>query len=169
MTDEEIMAAIERAEFNLSLAKYLEEVRDITIENEDWLAKILDRTAKKEASEWGAILVVGNYDSRAGIFNCAESEVFEMSSLIKKNKEGHIDFDLEGILEIGYGILHYRPEVETLDQIPTVNSQYRDNRLLYMMTFNLKTGPEIIGCIKNRIYMSINEEKTVLSETGIKI
>lgn len=155
--------------FNKAKENYpLEYVDKVIIDDKQGLEKLLDRTSMQEKKEWGTFLKAYDDKDMAIIHHILSPEDAETSGLIvKQEKYGlHVEWDIAKHGEYNGGH-HYHPSKNSWTNARNYTINLNDrivapNNWLNLLTFNMPSGPEIIGF--NRQYTYIPKEKSNKAE-----
>ncbi|MBM3199906.1 hypothetical protein FJZ53_03125 [Candidatus Woesearchaeota archaeon] len=155
--------------FNKAKENYpLEYADKVIIDDKPGLEKILDRTSMQEKKEWGTFLKAHDDKNRAVIHHIVSPDDAETSGLVVKQEEHRLYVDWDIAENNGCnGGHHYHPSknswINAMDYTINLNDRtVAPNNWLNILTFNMPSGPEIIGF--NRQYTYIPKEKSNKAE-----
>lgn len=140
----------------------------IIIDDAEGLEFLLSKTKEREEIEWGTLLKVHDNKDRAIVDEILDISKGKELGLIGEGTESSMRLKVNRANNEGYnGCHHYHPEVIS-QKVGAMNfsispiDRYKPLNWINLLTFNLPTGPEIVGFNRQYTYIPIDRSKREL-------
>lgn len=137
----------------------LEHIDSVIIDDAQGLEKLLNKTYMREKKEWGTFFKTHDDRNRAVIYTILSPDDAKTSGLITKGKRYELRVNGDVAESQGYnGGHHYHPSKGSWVNARNYTINLNDRIVtppnwLNLLTFNMPSGPEIIGFNRQHVYI----------------